>query len=120
MARRMVTCWGMSERLGPVSYKLSDDDPFLGREMHQQRQFSEHTMELIDQEVTKILHHASSQASELLTAQREKLVKLTEALLKEEELGEPAIAELIGPSVHTIAETNGRAKKTKKSPVSAD
>jgi cell division protease FtsH len=118
MARRMVTCWGMSERLGPVSYKLSDDDPFLGREMHQQRQFSEHTMELIDQEVAKILHHASSQAFELLTAHREKLVKLTEALLRDEELGEPAIAELIGPSVHAASNANGRAKS--KSPRHAD
>ena len=112
MARRMVTCWGMSERLGPVSYKLSDEDPFLGREMHQHRQFSEHTMELIDQEVTKILHHASSQASELLTAQRENLVKLTAGLLKEEELGEEAIAKLIGPSVHVSSNSNGRDKST--------
>jgi cell division protease FtsH len=78
--------------------------------MHQHRQFSEHTMELIDQEVAKILHHASSQASELLTAQRENLVKLAEALLKEEELGEAAIAELIGPSVHAAKDSNGRAK----------
>ncbi|MEM8734212.1 MAG: ATP-dependent zinc metalloprotease FtsH, partial [Planctomycetota bacterium] len=39
MARRMVTHWGMSPKLGPVSYKTSDEDPFLGREMHQQRQF---------------------------------------------------------------------------------
>ena len=117
MARRMVTCWGMSERLGPVSYKFSEEDPFLGREIHQQRQFSEHTMELIDHEVAKILHHASAQASELLDANRDKLVKLTEALLKEEELGEPAIAKLIGPSVHS-SDSNGRARK--KSPVSAD
>ncbi len=116
MARRMVTCWGMSERLGPVSYKLSDEDPFLGREMHQQRQFSEHTMELIDQEVAKILHHASTQAMELLTEQRDNLVKLTEALLKEEELGEPAIAELIGPSVHS----NGKSNKKSAEPSSTD
>ncbi|MFM8327995.1 MAG: cell division protein FtsH, partial [Pirellulaceae bacterium] len=47
MARRMVSHWGMSDKLGPVSYKLSDEDPFLGREMHQQRQFSEKTQELI-------------------------------------------------------------------------
>ena len=112
MARRMVTCWGMSERLGPVSYKLSDEDPFLGREMHQHRQFSEHTMELIDQEVAKILHHASSQASELLAAQRENLVKLTEGLLKEEELGEEAIEGLIGPSVHSSSRSNGKVKPT--------
>ena len=59
LARRMVTQWGMSERLGPVSYKLSDDDPFLGREMHAQRQFSEHTMQIVDEEVARILHDAA-------------------------------------------------------------
>jgi hypothetical protein len=49
----MVMNWGMSKRLGPVSYKLADEDPFLGRELHQHRQFSEHTMEQIDQEVLR-------------------------------------------------------------------
>jgi len=47
LARRMISHWGMSQKLGPVSYKLSDSDPFLGREMHQQRQFSERTQETI-------------------------------------------------------------------------
>ncbi len=61
MARRMVTHWGMSERLGPVSYKISEEDPFLGREIHRQRMFSEHTMELIDDEVARILHDAAEQ-----------------------------------------------------------
>ena len=100
MARRMVTNWGMSERLGPVSYKTSDDDPFLGREMHRQRAFSEHTMELIDDEVSKILHHAAESAEKLLTDHRADLEKLTRALLESEELTEQEIRELIGPSVH--------------------
>jgi len=56
VARRMVTHWGMSPKLGPVSYKTSDEDPFLGREIHQQKKFSEHTQELIDGEVARVLH----------------------------------------------------------------
>ncbi|MCO6454660.1 MAG: ATP-dependent zinc metalloprotease FtsH [Pirellulaceae bacterium] len=100
MARRMVTHWGMSERLGPVSYKLSEEDPFLGREIHQQRQFSEHTMELIDEEVAKLLHGAAETSQRMLAEQREELEKLTRALLEKEELTEREIAELIGPSVH--------------------
>ncbi len=100
MARRMVTTWGMSERLGPVSYKTSDDDPFLGREMHRQRAFSEHTMELIDDEVSKILHRAAESAEKLLTDHRADLEKLTRALLESEELTEQEIRALIGPSVH--------------------
>ncbi len=100
MARRMVTTWGMSERLGPVSYKTSDDDPFLGREMHRQRAFSEHTMELIDDEVSKILHRAAESAEKLLSDHRADLEKLTRALLESEELTEQEIRALIGPSVH--------------------
>ncbi len=101
MARRMVTHWGMSDRLGPVSYKMSDDDPFLGREMHQQRQFSEHTMELIDEEVAKILLGAEQRSGELLNENRDKLDKLASTLLEREELHEREIEELIGPSVHS-------------------
>jgi len=100
MARRMVTKWGMSERLGPVSYKLSDDDPFLGREMHQQRQFSEHTMQIIDEEVATLLHQASDRAQELLSLHRENLDTVARALVENEEIGEADIENLIGPSVH--------------------
>ena len=82
IARKMVTKWGMSETLGPVSYKLSDDDPFLGREMHQQRQFSEATMQKIDAEVASILNQASKRALQILTEHRGKLDALTDALGK--------------------------------------
>jgi cell division protease FtsH len=100
MARRMVMNWGMSERLGPVSYKLSDEDPFLGREIHNQRQFSEHTMELIDEEVGRILREQSERAIEILTRQRDKLEALAQRLLEKEELDEREIEEVLGKSVH--------------------
>jgi cell division protease FtsH len=100
LARRMVMNWGMSEKLGPVSFKLADDDPFLGREMHQQQQFSEHTMELIDGEVSRILRESSDRAMRLLTDGRHLLEKLARKLLEKEELDESEIAEILGPSVH--------------------
>ncbi|MFO0867876.1 MAG: ATP-dependent zinc metalloprotease FtsH [Pirellulales bacterium] len=100
LARHMVTHWGMSERLGPVSYKLSEEDPFLGREIHRQRSFSERTMELIDEEVGKLLRSADQHAMALLIEQREKLEQLTRALIDQEELDEREIAAVIGPSVH--------------------
>ena len=99
MARRMVTKWGMSERLGPVSYKMSDEDPFLGREMHQQRQFSEHTLQIIDEEVSNILHVSADRAIEILSKNRDKLDKLAVALVENEEISEADIRELIGPSI---------------------
>jgi cell division protease FtsH len=100
IARRMVTHWGMSPRLGPVSYKVADDDPFLGREIHRQRAFSEHTMELIDEEVARILHEASAAAEKLLTHHRTQLDAVAKELLASEELNEREITTLLGPSVH--------------------
>ena len=100
IARRMVMSWGMSDKLGPVSYKISDDDPFLGREIHQQRQFSEATLEMIDAEVARLLHEAADRALQLLTSMRDKLEALTQNLLKKEELDDAEIAAIIGPSVH--------------------
>ena len=100
MARRMVTHWGMSPKLGPVSYKMTDEDPFLGREIHQSRQFSEHTMELIDAEVTIILQSASEEAFELLKQYQDELKIITDELLVKEELDRKDITDLIGPSVH--------------------
>jgi cell division protease FtsH len=111
LARRMVTHWGMSPKVGPVSYKTGDEDPFLGREIHQSRPFSEHTQELIDEEVARILLEADQKAEQLLRERRTELEKITRGLLEREELSEAEIAELIGPSTHTKnAAKNGRAK----------
>jgi cell division protease FtsH len=96
----MVTHWGMSAKLGPVSYKTGDDDPFLGREIHQQRQFSEHTQELIDAEVASILHAADERAFQILLERKELLEGLKDGLLKKEELDESEIEGVLGPSVH--------------------
>ncbi|GIW98571.1 MAG: ATP-dependent zinc metalloprotease FtsH 1 [Pirellulaceae bacterium] len=105
MARRMVAHWGMSPKLGPVSYKTSEEDPFLGREIHQQRHFSEHTQEIIDEEVARILNEASEQAMALLIEKRQELEVLTKELLEHEELNEHDIERLIGESVHGPAES---------------
>ncbi|MEM6470145.1 MAG: cell division protein FtsH, partial [Planctomycetota bacterium] len=99
LARKMVTHWGMSAKLGPVCYKTSDEDPFLGREMHQSRQFSEHTQELIDEEVSRILLEADQRAEQLLREHREDLEKITRALMEQEELDEDQITELVGESI---------------------
>ena len=105
MARRMVTHWGMSKELGPVSYKMSDEDPFLGGQIHKSRQFSEHTMEVIDNEVHKILETASKSALELLKNHQDGLEAVTQGLLEHEELDRKEIADLIGPSVHASRES---------------
>ncbi len=119
LARRMVTHWGMSPKLGPVSYKSSEDDPFLGREMHQQRQFSEHTQEVIDSEVARILNDAGIRATHLLTDRREELESVTRGLLEREELSEVEIEEIVGHSVHGPVERFGDNKKVVIAPETA-
>ena len=120
LARRMVTRWGMSERLGPVSFKLTDEDPFLGREIHQQRSFSEHTLELIDEEITTILRAAEQDALNLLREKKTELDLIARALLKEEELDDSDIAALIGPSVHADPDDDQPAASTTTAPESVD
>ena len=125
IARRMVMNWGMSERLGPVSYKVGEDDPFLGREMHEQRKFSEHTAEVIDEEVERILHHAAERALQTLKQYKSETEALTAALMEHEELSELEIEALIGESVHgpagsTSFTENPSATETKGSPVQTE
>jgi cell division protease FtsH len=104
LARRMVTHWGMSRRIGPVAYRTSEDHPFLGREIVQEhREFSEHTAQVIDEEVAGILHAANDRAYALLEEQRDKLTVLAEALEEREILGEAEIEAILGPSVNQAA-----------------
>ena len=104
VARRMVTHWGMSERLGPVAFRDSEEHPFLGKEMAEPRRFSEHTAQVIDEEIVRILREASEKARQTLVDNRDKLDKLAKALEHEETLDEDQIEELIGPPAYRKGE----------------
>ena len=100
LARRMVTHWGMSERLGPVAFRDVEDHPFLGREMAEPRRFSEHTAQVIDEEVSRILREASDKATVMLNERREKLDMLANKLEEAETLDEEEIEKLLGPPLY--------------------
>jgi len=104
MTRRMVMSWGMSDRIGPVSYKVAEEDPFLGREIHRGREYSEATLEAIDEEVARILHEASDRAYNLLNEHRDLLDRLSLELVKREELDESEIEVILGPPAHKTRE----------------
>lgn len=108
IARRMVTHWGMSERLGPVAYRTSEEHPFLGKEITEQREFSDHTAQIIDEEVASILHAAADRARVILAANRDKLEKLAHSLQEREVLDEREIEALIGPARNRTPSTNGQ------------
>jgi len=96
LARMMVTQWGMSERVGPVFFRASEEHPFLGREMSEPRDHSEHTAQVIDEEVARILREADERAYRLLEEHRDELERMTEALIEREVLTVSEIEELIG------------------------
>jgi len=95
IARRMVCEWGMSEKLGPVSFH-EQEAVFLGRDLVQQRQHSEVTSREIDEEIRKILENAQKKAEDFLTAKREQLDLLARALLERETLSSEEIDEVLG------------------------
>ena len=96
IARKMVTRWGMSPAIGPVAFRDSEEHPFLGKEMHEQREYSDETARVIDSEVHKFLVQADRRATEVLTEHRDKLDALTKALVDKESLDQDEIAEIIG------------------------
>src|SRR5262249_19988332 len=94
LARYMVTHWGMSDRLGPMSFRIGEEHVFLGKEIQEPRDFSEGTAQIIDEEVQRLLREAGQQAFELLDKNRADLDRLAEALLQREELQREEIDEL--------------------------
>jgi cell division protease FtsH len=85
LARRMVTEFGMSEKLGPVAYGGEDEQVFLGRDFtSQSRNYSETTAQLIDEEVQTLVRSAEEAARTMLTEKRDILDRMAEALLERE------------------------------------
>ena len=113
IARKMVGHWGMSEIIGPVAFSQKEEDPFLGKEIHEQRQFSEETARVIDQEVQNFLNQASDLARETLTTHRDQLDLLATTLLEKESLGKEELIELLGPPAK-----REHTEQTKKEPLS--
>jgi cell division protease FtsH len=86
MARAMVTRYGMSERLGPRTFGRKEELVFLGREISEQRDYSEKVAEEIDDEVRRIIDKAHERAKTILAENRLKLDQLAKALIEEETL----------------------------------
>ncbi len=95
LARRMVTKWGMSEIIGPLTYGEEQEQIFLGREIATHRDYSEETARLIDQEVKGIVNNAFDRAVETLRENQDALHRLAESLLEREILDNEEIRRVI-------------------------
>ncbi|BBM00063.1 ATP-dependent zinc metalloprotease FtsH [Microbulbifer sp. GL-2] len=95
LAQHMVTHWGMSEKLGPVAFRRGEEHIFLGKEMAQQKDFSEHTSEIIDDEVIALVSGIEREVEQLLGTHRGQLDALAEVLLEKETLNAVEIYRVI-------------------------
>ncbi len=115
IARYMVTHWGMSEQLGPMSFRVGEEHVFLGKELQEARDFSDQTAFIIDQEVQKLLREADDAAYRILVDHRPMLDRMVVMLLEKEELLKEEIQEICGKRVSLVNDngaTNGKASPT--------
>lgn len=95
IARNMVTRWGLSIRLGPMTYSDDDGEVFLGRSVTQHKTVSDETAHLIDEEVREIVDRNYTRARSILESNLEKLHTMAEALLTYETLGTAQIDDIM-------------------------
>ena len=95
LAQTMIRNWGMSEKLGPLSYAKGEEQVFLGREIAQHRDYSENTARLIDEEINKLIKDAYDRAGGVLNENIDILHKLAELLLEKETVLGKELDELI-------------------------
>jgi len=95
MARKMVCEWGMSEKLGPLTFGKNEEHIFLGREVARHKDYSEETAILIDAEIKRIVHDCAARARQLLEENLEKLHALARALLERESLDGEEVSRIL-------------------------
>jgi cell division protease FtsH len=95
LAQTMIRNWGMSDKLGPLSYAKGEEQIFLGREISQHRDYSEATAQLIDEEINKLIKEAYQRAEAVLNENIDILHKLAELLLERETVQGKELDELI-------------------------
>jgi cell division protease FtsH len=103
IARRMVTEYGMSNKLGPRTFGRREELVFLGREVSEQKDYGDKIADEIDEEVSQIIQHASSVASEILTKNKGRLVCLAEALIASETIEGEELEALFNEPVPEVA-----------------
>jgi cell division protease FtsH len=119
LARRMVTEFGMSDRLGPLSFGKRDELVFLGREIGEQRNYSDEVAKQIDEEVRAIIDRAYERAVEALETHRDRLDALANRLIAEETVDSVAF-ESIFSDLPPKEDVHGSVPKLRGSPPEPD
>ena len=96
LATRMVCEWGMSDKMGPMTYRRKEEEIFLGRDIARDQPYSDRTAEAIDSEVKRVILDGYSYARKLILDNRAKLDRLVEKLMEKETLDSEEVLALIG------------------------
>jgi cell division protease FtsH len=118
IARKMVCEWGMSEKIGPLTYGRKDEMVFLGRDFVQSKDYSDTTAQQIDQEIKRIVSECHERARSIIQANRETLERLAAALLKKEVLDGPEIEDII-QGKKSVPDSGGEQKNEPAQPAQA-
>jgi cell division protease FtsH len=105
IARKMVCEWGMSARLGPVSFGKKDEQIFLGREMATHKNYSEATAVEIDEEIRRIVDENYSRVIQILNLNVDTLHRLSAELIEKENLSGDEVDRIIAGAVHEVPPT---------------
>jgi len=97
LARSLVTDYGMSDTLGLRTFGEKEEMIFLGREIHEQRDYSEKVAEKIDEEITQFIAAAGEQAKRIIDNEREQLEKIVKELLEKETIERAEFEKIVGP-----------------------
>jgi cell division protease FtsH len=103
LARRMIMRWGMGS-LGPVAFQADAQQPFLGYELAQGRDYSEATAAHVDEDVQRLLEERHEAARRLLTGARDQLDQLVNVLLQEETVDQDDLTRILGPRPGAVME----------------
>jgi len=120
MARKMVCEWGMSDKMGPLTYGAKEEQVFLGGGMNKQNNLSDETAKLIDQEVKALVMDGHTRATDLLTKNRDVLEKMAQALLERETLDGQDIKDIIAGKDISDDEGSGSSQKIKPEKLPVD
>ena len=120
MARKMVCEWGMSEKMGPLSYGSKEEQVFLGRDFSNQKNFSDQTAKLIDQEVKTLVMGGYNRAAELLKTNRDILENLAQALLERETLTGDEVKNIIDGKNDSDLDSSGEESQKTQPKVPAE
>lgn len=105
LAKRMVVEWGMSDVLGPVAFGDQDEQPFLGRELSHAKNYSEHTAQIIDDEVRRFLTEGYEMSRRLITDNMDKVELLANALIEFETLDIEDVDLLLTGGIEALRES---------------